>query len=131
MNPEERNRLLAAVHDAVLDEAAAETMIAARRRSRRRDPLVRVETSVHFDTRSSSHSTLVQVVAQDQPGLLYAIARALGEARCDIVVALIDTEGDTAIDVFYLRRDGAVLNEDDLPELQRSIMVAISADPVL
>ncbi|WP_419803949.1 HD domain-containing protein [Terriglobus sp.] len=129
LNPEERDRLVSAVHDAVLDETAAARMIAARRRSRRRDPLVRVETSVHFDTTSSSHSTLVQVVAQDQPGLLYAIAQALGEAHCDIIVALIDTEGDTAIDVFYLRRNGAVLHPSELPELQRSILDAVGADP--
>ncbi len=127
LNPEERDRLVAAVHDAVLDEAAAAQMIAARRRSRRRDPLVRVETSVQFDTKSSSHSTLVQVVAQDQPGLLYTLAQALGEAHCDIIVALIDTEGDTAIDVFYLRRNGAVLDESDLPELQQHLLTAVQA----
>ena len=102
-------------------------MIAARRRSRRRDPLVRVETTVQFDTTSSSHSTIVQVIAQDQPGLLYAIAQALGEARCDIVVALIDTEGDTAIDVFYLRRNGAVLEDSELPELEQNLLSAVSA----
>ena len=128
LNPEERDHLLAAVHDAVLDEAAAGRMIAARRRSRRRDPLLRVETSIQFDTKSSSHSTLVEVVAQDHPGLLYAIAKTLGEAHCDIIVALIDTEGDTAIDVFYLRRNGAVLDESDLAALQHALLAAVVAD---
>lgn len=125
LNPEERDRLLKAVHDAVLDEDVAARMIAARRRSRRRTPLVRVETSIQFDTESSSHSTIVQIVAQDQPGLLYTVTQALGEARCDIVVALIDTEGDTAIDVFYLRRDGNVLSDDSLPGLQSAIASAL------
>ncbi|GAA3768361.1 [protein-PII] uridylyltransferase family protein [Terriglobus aquaticus] len=128
LNPEERDRLLKAVHDAVLDEGAAARMIAARRRSRRRDPLVHVETSVQFDTTSSSHATIVQVIAQDQPGLLYTVAQALGEARCDIVVALIDTEGDTAIDVFYLRRDGTVLDAADLPDLQKALEAALTPD---
>ena len=125
--PEEREKLMAAVHDAVLDEGAAARMMAARRRSRRRDPLVRVDANVRFDTTSSSHSTLVQVIAPDEPGLLYAIARALGEANCDIVVALIDTEGDTAIDVFYLRRENTVLDESELPKLQQALLTAISA----
>ena len=128
MNPGERERLRQSVHDAVNDEALAEKTIAARRRSRKRDPLIAVTASVKFDVESSSHSTLVQVVAQDHPGLLYAISQTLGEARCNIEVALIDTEGDTAIDVFYLTRAGRVLEEEELPELEGKLLEAIAVN---
>lgn len=126
LNPGERERLRQAVHDAVIEDAPATQAVGARRRSRKRDPLVAVGTSVKFDTRPSSHSTLVQVVAQDHPGLLYAIAQTLGEARCNIEVALIDTEGDTAIDVFYLTREGGVLEEEELASLEAKLVEAIA-----
>lgn len=128
LNPGERDRLRQSIHDAVNEDATAEKSIAARRRGRRRDPLLVVTAAVKFDTRSSSHSTLMQVVAQDHPGLLYAISQTLGEERCNIEVALIDTEGDTAIDVFYLTRDGRMLDEDELPSLKSKLLEAIAAN---
>ena len=128
MNPGERERLIAAVHDAIGDPEAAATMMANRKRSRRRTPLVEVATSVEFDTESSTHSTILQVVAQDLPGLLYSISTTLGEARCNIEVALIDTEGDTAIDVFYLTQDRQPLDRENLPELKQQLLTAIGAN---
>ena len=126
MNPTERDRLVQAVHDAIADPTVAAKLIANRKRSRRRVALVDVPTAVNFDRESSSHSTLLQVVAQDLPGLLYAISTTLGEARCNIEVAVIDTEGDTAIDVFYLTRDAVPLDASDLPDLKLRLTDAIA-----
>lgn len=127
MNPSERDRLIADVHDAIDDPAFVAKMMAHRRRTRRRTPFVDVATSVEFDTESSTQSTILQVVAQDHPGLLYTIGSMLGEARCSIEVAVIDTEGDTAIDVFYLTQDGVPLDRADLPELKVQLTAAIDA----
>ncbi len=128
MNPGERDRLLRSVHDAVADPARAAQMIAGRKRSRRRAPLMKVATSITFDMASSTHSTVLQVIAQDVPGLLYAISSALGEAECNIEVAVIDTEGDMAIDVFYLTRGGSLLERAFLPELQDKLAAEIAAN---
>ena len=127
MNPAERDRLKQIVHDAIADDDFAHKTIAARKRTRRREALVAVATSITFDTRSS-HSTLVQIVAQDHPGLLYTVAQTLGVARCNIEVALIDTEGDTAIDVFYLTRDRQPLDPGDLAPLKTNLLAAIATD---
>ena len=128
MNPPERERLVSSVHDAIADPDVAAKMIAGRKRSRRRTAMIEVATAVNFDTESSTHSTLLQVVAQDVPGLLYAVSTTLGEARCNIEVAVIDTEGDMAIDVFYLTRDGDVLDREELPALRDRILNAIETN---
>ncbi|MGI4854838.1 MAG: HD domain-containing protein [Janthinobacterium lividum] len=124
-NVSERERMVKNVHDAIADPALAAQLIAGRKRSRRRAQLVDVVTSVHLDGQASTHSTLLQVVSQDLPGLLYAISTALGEARCNIKVAVIDTEGETAIDVFYLTRDGQPLAENEIPAIREKVLSAI------
>jgi len=104
---------------------AVEKLLSGRRRGRRRTPKVVVEARVDFDNEVSSHSTLLQVVAQDIPGLLRGISLALAGRGCNIEVALVDTEGETAIDVFYITRDGAKLDAVEQRELRYSLLSAM------
>jgi len=46
--------------------------------SRGRAPKVTVETRINFDDSSSAHSTLLEIVTQDHPGLLYEIGFGAG-----------------------------------------------------
>jgi len=125
LNESERERFVESVRDLVAGRASVEKMLSGRKRSKRRAPRVLVETRIDFDETASSHSTLLQVVAQDVPGLLRAISVTLSAAGHNVEVALVDTEGETAIDVFYLTHDGLRLNEEQEIELHAALLEAI------
>jgi len=57
---------------------------------------------VACDNDASQASTLIEVHALDEPGLVYKIASALASLGLDIVCAKIATEKSDALDVFYV-----------------------------
>ncbi|AKU90578.1 [protein-PII] uridylyltransferase [Vulgatibacter incomptus] len=61
-----------------------------------------VPTKVKVDDRSSRRFTVVDVFAADRRGLLHALTSALRTASLTIAVARIATEGNRAIDSFYV-----------------------------
>jgi [protein-PII] uridylyltransferase len=128
MNTSEHAEFVASVHDVMAGKIGVEKLLTGRRRGRRKAPKVVVQTRVDFDDEASSHSTLLQVVAQDMPGLLRAVSQALAGSLCNIEVALVDTEGETAIDVFYITRNGTKLDTDQEAELKKALLAAIEAN---
>jgi [protein-PII] uridylyltransferase len=128
MNASEHRAFVASVHDVMTGKVPVEKLLSGRRRGRRKAPKLVVETRVDFDEDASSHSTLLQVVAQDIPGLLRAISLTLASRGCNIEVALVDTEGETAIDVFYVTRNAAKLDASEEKALRKDLLEAMDAN---
>ena len=124
LNPGEISRFQESIADVLTGKQALEPLLKGRlAASTARPPKVLVPTSINFDDGSSEHCTLVEVVTQDRPGLLYGIGSSLARLACNIDVALIDTEGQKAIDVFYLTAQGKKLTAEK-QELLREVLMA-------
>jgi [protein-PII] uridylyltransferase len=127
LNPSETERFLNSLKDVLNGKALLEPLLSGRdSASRARPPKVAVESRIGFDDNSSEHSTLLEIVAQDRPGLLYDIGSTLARLACNIEVALIDTEGQKAIDVFYLTDQGKKLSAEKQNALRDALGSALS-----
>jgi [protein-PII] uridylyltransferase len=128
LNLPEWDRFKRSISDVLVGEADLESMLHNRMNSRKGGiAKVKVHTRIEFDDVSSSHSTLVQIIAQDQPGLLHRISSCFSEEDCSIEIALIDTEGQMAIDVFYLTSAGAKLSLQKQEQLKAALEAELAA----
>ena len=123
LNAIEIERFLAGVRDVLTGAASLEALLGGRlRHGAPLRPKAPITAEVRFDNSYSSHSTLLELVARDRPGLLYEISSALADGGCNIEVALVDTQGEKAIDVFYLTRNGEKLETQQQDELRRVLL---------
>lgn len=62
---------------------------------------VQAAPRVVIDNKSSEQYTIIEVFANDRPGLLYDITRTLADFELNIHRARISSDGDQVVDVFY------------------------------
>jgi [protein-PII] uridylyltransferase len=75
--------------------------------------LPRKATEVVFNHHASAKYTVIEVLTDDRPGLLFSIAQAFHRLGVSIALAKISTEGDRASDVFYVTEfDGAKFDSE-------------------
>jgi [protein-PII] uridylyltransferase len=127
LNLPEWERFKASIHDVVVGKADLDRMLRDRMRSEKNAiPKVKIETKIEADNDCSPHSTLIEVIAQDQLGLLHRISSQFAHEDCNIEIALIETEGQMAIDVFYLTSQGAKLAPDHQERLRNALIEALT-----
>jgi [protein-PII] uridylyltransferase len=131
LNLSEWERFKRSTSDVLTGEADLERMLKNRMQAeeKKATPKLKIKTSIQSDNLCSSNSTLVQVVAQDRPGLLYTVAFCFSHHECNIEIALIDTEGQMAIDVFYLTTKHKKLASDQLKHVEAALREALRSGP--
>jgi [protein-PII] uridylyltransferase len=122
LNLSEWDRFKKSIVAVLAGESDLDRMLRDRHRAEKQAKAkVVVETRIDFDNECSSTSTLLQVIAQDRPRLLHRVSSCLSRQQCNIEIALIDTEGQMAIDTFYLTSEGKKLS----PTLQKKVEKAL------
>ena len=122
LNASEHEQLKEKIAQIIRGERSLDELIRSRMGFlRAATPKVQIETRVLLENESSTHSTVLEVVAQDRPGLLYQIAQSLAQLGCNIEIALIETAGEMALDVFYLTADHRKLSTETQDRLREEL----------
>lgn len=123
LNPPEMDRLRGVVRKVVEGKQDADKLLRGRPKpflSSR----VKIRPRVSFKDDASDGATLIEIVSEDRPGLLYDLANAISLAGCNIEVVMIDTEAHKALDVFYVTHQGHKLAEELQSELKSELLAA-------
>jgi len=121
LNPSEIDRLREIAERAITGKSDVRELLRNRPKPSLPSRKARIQGRVSFDDAASQTATLVEIVAEDRPGLLYDLASAISESGANIEVVLIDTQAHKAIDVFYLTADRAKLPPERQSALAQSL----------
>lgn len=91
---------------AVFEGVTSVETLMARRLPYMRRPSVPRPPQVTIDNDTSPTHTVVEVMAPDEPGLLYRLAHAFRDCGIGITSAIVTTEAGLGVDVFYVSHEG-------------------------
>jgi len=129
LNPEGGARLIAKLQDVVAGRSDLAARLKSREEGAFRRRLPGFAPVIHCDNESSRRYTIVEIVAENALGLLFRVSRAMSESGCDVDLVLISTEGQRAIDVFHLTKDGAKLSPDHQADLIANVQRVLEGRP--
>ena len=112
LNPSEVDRLRTTAERVILGKLEVHELLRNRPKPKLPSRKVRVPATIRFDDEASATATLIQIIAEDRPGLLYDLASAISSSGGNIEVVLIDTQAHRAIDVFYVTVNGRKLTAE-------------------
>jgi [protein-PII] uridylyltransferase len=100
------------------------------RQARRRRGRTAKAPEVRFERPDALGRTVIEVRADDEPGVLYRIASTLATLGLDISFAKVATEKNQALDVFYVEGvDHRPILESKHAEIQAALITALQGAP--
>jgi [protein-PII] uridylyltransferase len=129
LNPPEIDRLRLTAERVVSGRKDVRDLLKNRPKPQLPSRKARIPASVSFDPEASAAATLIEIVAEDRPGLLYDLASAISSIGANIEVVLVDTEAHKAIDVFYVTKAGRKLEAAERERLGEALRAAINSLP--
>jgi [protein-PII] uridylyltransferase len=126
LNPSEKDDVVRTVTRAIRGEISVENLLKRRPRTKP-DHRAIAASRVNVDNQASGSATLIEMAAQDRPGLLYDISAVISKRGANIEVVLVDTEAKKAIDVFYVTKAGVKLRDDEAKELADAILAVVKS----
>jgi len=127
LNPTEVDRLRVTAERVILGKTDVQDLLRNRPKPRPPSGKTRIPATIRFDTEASETATLIEIVAQDRPGLLYDLASAISGGGGNIEVVLIDTQAHRAIDVFYVTVGGKKLAVEKQASMGEALRQACGA----
>jgi len=124
LNPTEVDRLRVTTERVISGKVDVTELLRSRPKPALPSRKARIPARVSFDSDASATATLIEIIAEDRPGLLYDLASAISQNGGNIEVVLIDTEAHKAIDVFYVTADGHKLSPEKQSALAESLRLA-------
>ena len=121
LNPTEVDRLRATVERVLGGKADVTELLRNRPKPVLPSRKAGIPARVSFDSEASGTATLIEIVAEDRPGLLYDLASAISSNGGNIEVVLIDTQAHKAIDVFYVTAGGAKLTAEKQAAIREAV----------
>ena len=128
LNAEGADAVLHALEDVVAGRSTAGDRLRGRRAGLRRRRPGPVAPIVRTDGETSRRYTVLEIIAPDELGLLYRISHGIATHGCAIDLVLIATEGDKAIDVFHITKEGAKLSAGDQRALTEHLQHLLEDD---
>ena len=130
-DPDRLAKLAATVEMTLAADFKPAARLADRERSSlaRRTAIFKVAPRILVDNRASASHTVLEVNARDRIGLLYDICRALADLRLSVGSARVNTYGETAVDVFYVKDvfGMKIHDEDRIAAIRKRLLEAIRA----
>ena len=127
LNPSELDRLQTTIERVLAGKISALDLLKNRPKPSIPSRKARIPGRVNFDNAAGHSATLIEIVAEDRPGLLYDLATGITNYGCNIEVVLIDTQAHKAIDVFYVTSDGEKLSEEKQARLGQALRTVCGA----